>query len=73
MHIILIKSSPLQFWISSISPLLPNILAHVVPTVHGTRGMLVARESCAQGHFTRFVGEMSSSFTNVELVSPVLK
>ena len=74
MHISVIKRvAPYPFGVRSISPLLPHILAHVVLTVHGTRGLLVARESCAQNHFIRFVGGMRSSFTNVELVSPVLK
>ena len=73
MHISVIKRvAPYTFWVRGISPLHPQMLAHVVPTVHGTRGLLVAREPCAQSHFIWFVGGMNSEFTNVELVSPIL-
>ena len=61
-----------MFRISSISPLDPHILAQVVPTVHETRWLLVAWEICAKSHFLWFVVGMSSSFINVELVSPVI-
>jgi hypothetical protein len=48
------------------------MLAHVVPTIHGIERLLVARKVCAHGHFICSVGVMSSSFGDVELVSPVL-
>jgi hypothetical protein len=49
------------------------MLAHVVPTVHGTCRMLVVREVCAYSHFFFYVGGMNSSFVNVVLVDPVFK
>jgi hypothetical protein len=48
------------------------MLSHIVPTVHGIERLLVAWEVCAHSHFICSVGGMSSFFSNVELVSPIL-
>ena len=73
MYISLIKNGPYTLTITYISPSHPYMLAHVVPTVHGTERLLVAQELCADSHFLYSVGWMSSSFHNMVPVRPVLK
>ena len=72
MYISLIKNGPYTLTITYISPSHPYMLAHVVPTVHGTERLLVARELCAHIHFLCSIGRISSS-RNVILVSPSLR
>jgi hypothetical protein len=71
MHLSL--TTPYMFRISCVSPELPHVLAHVVPTVHVICRLLVAQEVCAQSHFYCSLRGMNSSFGNVVPVSRVLK
>ena len=72
MYISLIKNGPYTLTITYISPSHPYMLAHVVPTVHETKRLLVARELCAHIHILCSIGRISSS-RNVILVSPSLR
>ena len=69
MHLSLINSNPLYVRRSVVY--LPCAFAQVVPTVHGTERLLVAREPCAHSHFLCSVDGMSSFFMNIEPLNPV--